>query len=108
MKRFNYDENDDFQDDNYLDNEYNDDDDDDVVYISQQEYEAMQHHDAIDFMQIELVETDLNQRLLFKAIKMLEKSWFWQFRSEETKLKLISQAYSIMKNLTKKDSDASI
>ncbi len=98
MKRFNYDENDDFQDENFYEEE---NEDDDVVYISQQEYDAIERQDALDLMQLELVELDLNQRLLFKTIKMLEKSWIWRFRKTNTKLKMISEAYAMMQQLTK-------
>jgi len=91
MKRFDYDEN---EDDIPF---YGSEDEE----ISQEEYaEMMRRQDAISLMQIELASLDLRQRLLFKIIKALEKSFWWRFKSTKTKLKEISLAYHTLKMVT--------
>jgi ABC-type uncharacterized transport system substrate-binding protein len=47
----------------------------------------------IDASQMQLVERDQNQRLLQDVINFLQKSFFWRFRKNETKLKMINQTY---------------
>lgn len=42
----------------------------------------------------------LNQALLRQAISFLSKSWLWRFRSFKTKLKMLSDTYSVMSELT--------
>jgi hypothetical protein len=92
MKRFNYDENEDFQDDNPLFHETGDED------ISPEEYaEMMERREAIELMQIELASLDLRQRLLFKTVKLLEKSFWWKFKSASNKLIEISKMYHRLK-----------
>ena len=56
----------------------------------------------IEFMhmaQLDLASVDLNQKLLAESIKMLEKSWFWRFRSVETKLTMIRKTYEELTRL---------
>ena len=48
---------------------------------------------------IELERLDLNQKILFRTVKMLEKSWFWRFRSEKTKRRMISESFLINQRL---------
>ncbi len=99
MRRFNYDD-DEFQDENFFPDTNGEDEEEMMrMELAQQELESMQRREALDLMQLELVEVDLNQRLLFKAIKMLEKSWLWRFRRTETKLKLIAAAYTVFKSI---------
>ena len=104
MKRYDYND-DDFQDENlFPDTDYDDDDDDgdyDDEYMDPAEYADMQRRqEALALMQLEMVQVDLNQRLLQQAIKLVKKNtWFFSFRSEETKLRLIAQAYAFLKAL---------
>lgn len=97
MKRFDYeyeDEDDDFGEDNFFPEE------DVNVWTKQEEMEHLERREALDLMQLEMVQTDLNQKLLSKTIKMLENSFFWRFRSNKTKLKMIAETYESLKILS--------
>lgn len=99
MKRFDYDD-EDFQDENLFP-DTDDDDDDDEMGMDPEEYaEMMQRQEAWQLMQFELVQLDLNQRLLFAAMKMVkETTWFYSFRSKETQIKLIAITYQFLKSM---------
>ncbi len=100
MKRFNYDDNDDFQEPDFFSETDDDDEDGDESEMSDEDYASlMDRREAIDLMQLDLVQADMNQRLLFKTIKMLEKTWLWKFRSETSRLKMIADNYNILKSL---------
>ena len=62
--------------------------------VSEQDYAEF-----LQQMQIQLAEHDLNQKLLAKSIKILERSFFWRFRSVETKLRLITRVYTSLQKL---------
>lgn len=62
--------------------------------VSEQEYAEF-----LQQMQIQLAEQDLNQKLLSKSIKILEKSIFWRFRSVEAKLRLIDRVYKALQKV---------
>lgn len=87
MNRFNYDEEDDDQEDFYSD--VNDDNDE-----SEEEYS-----DFVDMVELNLVRQETDQKLLFETIKFLEKSFFWKFKSNDTKLKIIIDTYLKFKSL---------
>lgn len=98
MSRYN-DDDDDFQDENLFPD--TDDDDYDGGVMDAAEYaEMMRRQEALQLMQLELVQLDLNQKLLFKAIKLVkENTWFFSFRSKEKQLKLIAMTYHFLKNM---------
>jgi hypothetical protein len=48
---------------------------------------------------IELERRDLNQKILFRTIKTLEKGLLWKFRSEAVRQKMISEAYIVNQRL---------
>lgn len=89
MRRFHYDDNDDFQDDvdGFFAEEIDFDEND---YIGDELMEAA----SINF-----VSYDLNQRLLRAAIQVCEKSVFWRFKSVDSKLRKITKMYLTMKTL---------
>ena len=98
MKRYDYDD----EDDNlFPDTDDDDDYDDEEMVMDPAEYaEMMRRQEALQLMQLELTQLDLNQRLLFKAMKMVEKNtWFFSFRSKETQLSLIGMTYQFLKKL---------
>jgi hypothetical protein len=84
MRRFDSDENDEFQDEleHMFDFEFDD--------------ELTEKTNIINVLQLDLVEYDLNQRLLSIVIKMLEKSFMWKFRSLSSKQKAIREQYQAM------------
>ena len=101
MKRFNYDEDD---EENLFSNI--DGDDDEVEEEDIEEYsETIQRQETLTLMQLDLVQLDLNQRLLFEAIKLAKQStWFFNFKSRKTQLKMISEAYEFLKKLSEAES----
>ena len=48
----------------------------------------------VDAAHVELVNREQDQNILKLSIKLLEKSWFWKFRTLDTKLKLIEKTYN--------------
>jgi hypothetical protein len=89
-KGFDY-EDDDDQDDLFPDTD--DDDDGDDEMDAEDYAEIIQRNEALERKQLELVQLDLNQRLLFKSMDMLSKSWWWSFRSAETKTAMLTETY---------------
>lgn len=88
MRRFNYDDNDEYKED--VDAFFKDDSED----ISQ-EYAAIAAAEEreIQEIQFKFVVRDLNHRLMRTAIRTCEKSFWWQFYSQDTKLNLIDKTY---------------
>lgn len=90
MKRFDYDE----DDEDFLP-------DTDDEGLSEADLEMMQRQEAMNMMQLDLVQLDLNQRLLFRAIKLVKKNtWFFGWRSKTKQLELVATAYHFLKKLT--------
>ncbi len=103
-RRFDYDDEDD-QDDLFPDTDDGDDGDD----FDADDYDEMiQRSDKLEQMQLNLVQLDLNQRLLFKAMKILSQSWLWKFRSVSTKTKMLAETYLYLHSLVsvKEEKDA--
>lgn len=82
MRRFNYDENDEFKRD--VDNFLRDDIGDENEIIESQ---------------INYVNRDMNYRVLRTSIRMCENSFLWKFYSNKTRLSMIEETY---KSLIKK------
>jgi len=94
MRRFNYD--DDSQEDanNYFDG---DNSEAEEMGISPEEYKSLMEEQGRQIeMQADMVHKELNQRLMFKIIKTLEKSFLWRFYSLDTRLKMITQTYQVL------------
>jgi len=87
MRRFFEDEGDEFRDE--VDRMFGDDDDDDNEGHMEGDY----HGEIVQMLQLDMVEYDLNLRLLSLSIKMAEKSFCWRFFSVNTKLKRIKSIY---------------
>lgn len=47
--------------------------------------------------QVKLSKYELDQKLLFRVIKTLEKSWTWKFKKPEYKQNKIIETFSMMK-----------
>lgn len=84
MRRFEYDEGDDFFKDD-LENFFD--------YDSDSNEFAIQKGEIINVLQLDLIEIDLNIKLLVIVIKMLEKSFLWRFRRFSKKIEIIKDAY---------------
>lgn len=50
-------------------------------------------------VELTLVETNLNRRILVGVIKMLESSWLWKFTGHKTKLRMIEESYKTFSKL---------
>lgn len=75
---------------------FDDDDSDDDEDMEDEVFdmdEFMDEAALIDATQMALVERDQNARILTEVINYLSKSFFWRFRKNETKLKMINQTY---------------
>lgn len=69
-------------------------DEDEEIYKAMKQEELELKHVEIAFM-----DRSFNDRLIFKATKMLERGFFWKFYSLDTKLKLIEKVYKKIKKI---------
>lgn len=98
MRRFDYDDNEENRED--VDNFFGGEE---AAYITPEDYKAIvQEEQAMQQLQLDLVHRELNDRLLYRVTKMLEKSFWWRFYSLETRLRMIEKAYRRMKRITEK------
>lgn len=95
MRRFNFDDEETGPDNEEVDRFFEDPEFD----LTPEEYEALVNQQQL---QAELIQQELNQRLLLRAIKMLEKSFFWKFYSFSTRLKMIEKTYQSFFKIQKK------
>lgn len=80
---------------------YFEDMDGEAQYISEEEYEELlERANELQEVQVRLAQFDLNQRLLADVMSMLQKSWFWNFKSTKAKLKEIVYTYKVLAKLT--------
>lgn len=61
--------------------------------IDKETLEYLERREGIDIAQLDLIQLGLNQKLLNKVLETLQKTWFWNFRSQQTKLKMINELY---------------
>ena len=90
MRRFDYDENEEYRED--VDKFFEEDDD-----ISHEEF--VKEDNAIKELQVEFVNRDLNYRILRSSIKMCEKTFFWKFRTNKARLNMIENTYNKFREL---------
>lgn len=93
MERFYNNEDDEqsqFEDDNFED-EY-EEGEEAIAYVDSD--------DLISMMNMEIAQSELNQHLLSQAIGIAKQSFFWRFRSTETKLKEIKKIYQELIEMT--------
>lgn len=96
MRRFNYEDNDEYRED--VDNFFNEFDE--LDDLTDEEYESlMDERDSINDLQIKFVYRDLNNKLLRMAIRSCEKRFFWRFYSPQKQLKIIEETYLLYKKL---------
>ena len=94
MRRFNYDDNEEYRED--VDKFFAEGQED----LSPEQYKAiMEQEMAIEQLQIRFVYRDLNHRVLRTAIRMCEKSFWWWFYSQDTRLRMIDRAYKRLRKL---------
>jgi hypothetical protein len=94
MRRFNYDDNEEYRDD--VDKFFQNDMDD----VTPEEYKMIMEQEGVfEDLQLQVVNRDLNNRLLRAAVRICEKSFWWRFYSLNTRLNQISIVYKHLKNL---------
>ena len=57
----------------------------------------------IEAINVDLLQNDKQHRILEQSIKVASGDWFWNFRSETTKLKRISRIYKRMLKIIEKE-----
>ena len=70
-------------------------------FISEEDYEELVARAShLQEMQLELVEQDLQQRLLNDAVTFCKKSWSWLFMSQKARLRAVARTYRFFQKLT--------
>lgn len=95
MRRFNYEDNDEYRED--VDKFFSEEATGELT--PEQYKQLMEEEQAFQQMQARLVYRDFNHRVLRSAIRMCEKSLWWWFYSQDTRLRLIENAYKRLKKL---------
>ena len=89
-----------FDDDHYGD-DYEDEDDEDMEAIS-----YMTSTDGITaMMQMDLAQSELNQHLLEKAMKIARQNLFWIFKDSSWKIQEIEKIYKKLLKLTEDEEE---
>lgn len=86
----------------YFEDNFDDDEEEEIV-------ENKIDEDQMVMAQIDLFELELNKKILIMAVKICEKSFFWNFYSCYRKLKLIEDSYNkLLKILSEDTQDAQV
>jgi len=94
MKRFDY------EDDDFKDEDFPNVGDDGEEELSAEYLKVLEQRELIEAIKLQIIQKELNFAVLNKAIKYLEKkTWFWRFKSLQTKLNLIVETYQTFKAL---------
>ena len=94
MKRFEYDD-DDFNDEDFPNIEGGDEAELNAEYLA-----ILEKREIIEAIKLQIIQKEVNFAILVKTIRYLEKTWFWRFKSLQTKLNLIVETYQTFKALT--------
>lgn len=108
MRRFNYEEDDEYREDveNFFNKNDDNEDEDEDEELTQEEYQALVEQDqALKYIQIEFDERDMNHRTLKSAIAVCEKWIWWRFCSQITRVKMIEKTYRKFKRLEDKNAN---
>lgn len=103
MKRFEFEDGDEFQDEDLF-SETDDDDDDEGIELNSEYIRLLEKKELIEALKITIYQKEINQELLFKTVDFLSKSFFWRFKSNKRKLQLIVETYQTFKTLVDIDS----
>ena len=99
MRRFDYEENDEYRDE--VDKFFNMEDDEE---FDDEEYKALLEDEiAIQQLQIDTANRDLKHKLLLTSIDICNHSIKWWFCSHKTRLNMIAETYKTLKNLEEDD-----
>lgn len=50
-------------------------------------------NNIVEMLHIELAQTELNQQLMAQAVEIAKQSWFWCFKSAQTRMNEIEMIY---------------
>jgi len=99
MSRFSQDDDDDFKDElgPFFDADDDEDDDGKTTYTAVS---------AMDAIQLDLVEMEMNQRLLDQAIQHCQSSFWWAFMGEESRQNMIDRTFARFRRLVTLDDES--
>lgn len=101
MRRFNYEDNEDYRED--VDNFFGSGDEN-IGDLTPEDYKMMMESESfLEDVQVQIVYRDLNHRILRAAVKVCEKSFWWRFLSIDTRLKHIDATYKQLKKLEEEE-----
>jgi hypothetical protein len=92
-KRFNYDD-EEFKDEDFPDVEGDGDEELNAEYLA-----ILEKRELIEAIKLQIIQKELNFAILVKTIRYLEKTWFWGWKSLQSKLNLIVETYQTFKAL---------
>jgi len=83
---------------------YQNDDEDEFRdgYFMEEDDDGPSDVEEVGFAQIDLIDKKLNQNLLNEAINLLSKSFFWKFKSLDSKLEMIEETYQKLHTLVER------
>src|SRR5690606_42136085 len=97
MRRFDFDDNEEYREE--VDNLFGEMEEG-ASCLTPEEYKAIVEEErAMQQIQVGLAQRDMNQRLLARTIKTLEKSFFWRFYSLNTRLQMIERTFRRLRRL---------
>jgi len=100
MPRWNYDDDEQENVDRFF-GDMEDEEEEVEQYISEEEYEELVARAShAQEVQLELVEQEMNQRLLADAVALAKKSWRWYFMSHKSRLKEVARTFRFFQKLT--------
>lgn len=100
MRRFDYDENDDYRED--VDRFFSEAEIDPETYAEMQEwqnFEDIYNEEILNEIKLQLVSRDFNYKILRTSIKLAEKSFWWNFLSLKTRMNHIRTIYNTLTQL---------
>lgn len=93
MKRFNY------EDDDFKDEDFPNIDGDSEEELNAEYLQILDKRELIEAIKLQIIQKEVNLAVLNKTVRYLEKTWFWRFKSLQTKLNLIVETYQTFKAL---------
>lgn len=87
----------------YFNNEPDDENEGEGEGQEMEQFVKASKQDIMDVMHLELVEKELNQKLLEQAQQIASQDFWWVFRNSITKVKTIDKIYKKLKKITSED-----
>jgi hypothetical protein len=97
MRRFDYDDNDEYR--REVDNFFGGGDDGDEGLTPEEYKSIVQDEKNIIEQQLNIAQQELNHRILRAAIRFVENSFWWRFYSVDTRLMQIEKVYRKLRRL---------